>query len=145
MRAEVRQAEPPDALRMSTRLREADLLEVKAHHLSPFSALWQGIKESRRCFTATLEGEPILIFGIVHAADEPKTGNIWLLGTDDIKKIGFQFLRESPAYIEEMSQGYDLLTNQVHMENELHIKWLKHLGMTFIAVRPPFLEFAKII
>lgn len=145
MRAEVRLAEPPDALRMSPHLRDADLLEVKAHYLSPFSALWGGIKDSETCYTATLEDKPILIFGIVHAADEPKTGNIWLLGTDDIKKIAFQFLRESPEYIDQMCQGYELVTNFVHMENELHIKWLKRLGMNFISLRPPFLEFAKII
>ena len=75
---------------------------------------------------------------------EEGIGFIWLLGTDEIKDISWQFLRESREWLEKISSPYKMVCNMVHEENTVHIKWLKFLGFTFLKRTKPFIEFARI-
>jgi len=130
---------------MSPRLREADLLELRAHgQTDVFKALLYCVRSSEKCYTVWVDEEPAAIFGAGRLSQEPSVGSIWLLGTPEIETIKIQFLRESRKWLEEVGQDYDLLTNVVHEDNQLHIRWLKWLGMSFITRQPPFLEFAKL-
>jgi hypothetical protein len=138
-------AESRDAVRMSPWLREADRLELRAHGQDDaYIALEFSIRASEKCYTVWVDDVPAAIFGVALLSEDPRVGSIWLLGTPKIETIKIQFLRESRKWLEDVSQGYDLLTNVVHEDNELHIRWLRWLGMSFVARYSPFVEFAKI-
>ena len=82
------------------------------------------------------------MFGV--APRDEDIGFIWLLGTDEIKDISWQFLRESREWLEKISSPYKMVCNMVHEENTVHIKWLKFLGFTFLKHTKPFIEFSRI-
>lgn len=143
--AEVRPACYQDIVSLEDRLRPADLLEIKAAGTNPRDGLTECLLSSSKAFTVTLDENPIAIFGVSPMASEGlSVGALWMMGTPDIEGIKFQFLRESRKWLSEVSEGYDLLTNLVHANNELHIKWLRWLGVSIIRHQPPFLEFALI-
>ena len=137
--------ESRDAVRMAPWLREADRLELKAHgQKDSYKALVASVRASDKCYTVWIDEEPAAIFGVATIDVDPRVGSIWLLGTPKIETIKIQFLRESRRWLEDVSQGYDLLTNVVHQDNDLHIRWLRWLGMSFLNHQPPFVEFAKV-
>lgn len=130
---------------MCRRLRPADLVELEAHgETNTLVALLRAVRRSEKSYTVWLDDLPAAIFGVGRSPQDASVGVVWLLGTPEIETIKIQFLRESRKWLEEMSQGYDLLTNVVHEDNQLHIRWLKWLGMSFIRHQPPFVEFVKI-
>ena len=140
----VRPAHRRDAVEIYGDLRPDDLMEIEALGLCPMKAILSSVDVSEKCYTIWVEDKPVGIFGIARAADELPTGFPWLMGTPGIMDVGWQFLRESRKWLEELADGFDLLTNIVHEDNELSVKWLRFLGMQFIERKPPFLEFAKI-
>jgi hypothetical protein len=138
---------------MASIMREADKLEVDAAgQPSPQAALIRGFLESRPCLTVEHAGTPAAIFGVVPVQGVgPKVGIVWLLGTDAILKFRSTFLRDSRAWLEDVSKDYDMLMNCIDARNELHIRWVKWLGFTFVAQHDkfgpyglPFLEFVRI-
>ena len=139
------------ALAMAPRLRAADKAEVAAMSgRYPVNALLAGL-EGDVCLTAASpQGDPILMFGVAPSRF-PDAGFLWMLATDDILKHRFQFLRQSPAYVDSLHDFYPLLHNYVDARNELHIRWLEWIGCTFIKThtrmgvqRRPFHEFVRI-
>ena len=77
-------------------------------------------------------------------------GAIWLLATPDIKRIRFSFLRESRKVVNLLNHKYKVLWNFVDCRNELHLRWLKWCGFTFLRKlnygvnQKPFYEFIKL-
>ena len=77
-------------------------------------------------------------------------GSIWLLATPEIYRIRFSFLRECKKVVNLLNRKYKLLWNYVDCRNELHIRWLKWCGFTFLRKinygvnQKPFYEFVKI-
>ena len=143
--AEVRPSRYQDIDQLEDRLRPADLLEIKAGGTTPREGLSDGLLSCSKAFTVWLDEKPIAIFGVSPVASEGlSVGALWLMGTPEIEEIKFQFLRDSRKWLKELSENYDLLTNFVHANNELHIKWLRWLGVSIIRHQPPFLEFAFI-
>ena len=135
-----------DCESLAGQLRPADLKELQAHKVTPEVALRVGYEASTPCYTVEHEGEAIAMFGVspLTVGVPEGAGAVWLLGSDRIKDIRTRFLRESRKWLEEISKPYDLLANAVHDENELHIRWLKFLGFTFVRKVSPFIEFARI-
>lgn len=95
------------------------------------------------------EGVNVALAGINPHDD--MTAQIWMIATDDLEKHGIEFLRNCRAFVKEITLGYGLLYNWVMEENEVHVKWLKWLGFTFIKRHPtfgaagvPFLTFVRI-
>ena len=155
MKAIVRDSNLGDALKMSTNLRKADYEELRAGHgnsVDPAFILKEGIETSDTPKTVEYNNEPIAIFGVVNSTvDNPNMGWVWLLGTDKIKEIKIQFLRESKEHLAQQEKKYDILANYVDARNEVHIKWLRWLGFNFIrkienfgVENRPFYEFARI-
>jgi len=142
---------------MAPKLRKADLNEIQAGlGIHPLKALGVGFTESRPCLTAadSADDEPIAMFGVVPVGSEgtPRTGSIWLLGTDGIYPHKTQFLRESKARLAEVCAGYDVVGNFIDARNGLHIIWLKWLGFTLLRKIPhfgaegrEFIEFVKVV
>lgn len=74
----------------------------------------------------------------------------WMLASDDLKRIRKSFLKECRAYVQEMSQGFQILTNSAWSQNDVHVQWLKWLGFKFFKAKPMgydnelFYEFYKV-
>lgn len=152
---EVRMADRgSDAEYIGTHLRQADLQEMHAvmgGHVDPVQALKYGIETSYFPFVATIDGVPACVFGAVPEPHDDRFGSVWLMGTDAITNHPRTFLRHSKEYLEKVAEPFSLLWNCVDKRNDVHIRWLKWMGFTFIKEIPsfgeqrrPFLEFAKV-
>jgi hypothetical protein len=140
----------PDCYYIASRLREHDKKDVKAAGLEPHRALLDGYIYSSDLRTICLpDGTPAAMFGVAPIkADGLNIGSIWLLGTDELVKYRWKFLRESRYWLRHMSVGFDLLCNCVHRDNTEHIRWIRWLGFSFLrhteSHGEPIIEFAKI-
>jgi hypothetical protein len=135
---------------MAPRLRLADQQEVMAAgYSSPLAALQSGFNDSDRLTVGVDEQDrPVVIFG--RCPMDPLAAAIWLLATDEISKHRVSFLRQSRHFVDEFHKGYPVLFNLVDERNELHVNWLRWLGLTFLKRHPsigpenrPFLEFVS--
>ena len=143
--AHVRLSVDKDLGHLMHRLRAADLKELQAHKADAETALRHGLKFSQPCYTIEHADCPIGMFGVARHPVIPSVGVVWLLGSEEIGAVDvrMRFLRESKEWLDKIGEGFDLLCNVVHEENELHIKWLKFLGFNFIQHNPPFYEFVR--
>lgn len=131
-------------------MRPEDVAECRAYSgATPSEALLNGFKISSESYTATLKGEPIMIFGVVPV--EEMAAAIWLLSTPEIEDVSLTFLRESRRIISDFHDRWPVLFNYVDARNEVHLKWLRWIGFVFIARHPEFgiekrefIEFIKI-
>jgi hypothetical protein len=149
----VRLSEHSDCRIVAENMRQADIAEIKANsNGTPLNALNNGFTCSLPCFTIIKQPDiPVGMFGTVPMSPAaPRTGMIWMLGTDELWDIRFVFLRESKYWLNQMSKGYDFVYNVIDKRNELHLKWLEWLGFKFIREIPeygvegrPFLEFVR--
>jgi len=96
-------------------------------------------------------GKPVGMWGVVDQGDG--LGRIWLLATDELvtdKPNSIQFLRQAKPWLKAMLERYDVLFNYADARNEVHLKWLRWMGFTFIAKHSnyghegrTFLEFVR--
>ena len=134
--------DPPD---LATRLRDADQVELDAHNVTAELALGMGFKFSAPCLTIEHDGKPIGMFGVTPVEGVKEVGQVWLLGSEEINDIRYQFLRESRKWLTDISKDYELLCNVVHEDNVLHHRWLRFLGFRFLNHHSPFFEFARFV
>jgi hypothetical protein len=149
--AYVRLASEDDAAYLAPRLRKEDLDEIRANSgRDPLEALLYGVQVSTPAYTIIHDNNPVAIFG-AGPLPFPNLGFIWMLGSPELMKCQIPFLRQSKRWIEQMHTDVaPMLCNVVDARNEVHIKWLKWCGFTFIkrheefgVERRPFLEFAR--
>ena len=146
-------AKERDIDHIASNMRQADLDEIQAVGTpDPHEALTKGYKDSKPyCYSGISRGVPVAMFGVVPFEDEPKFGSIWLLGTDHISDdIPIGFLRWSKKFFPTVMEPYDMVCNVVDKRNEVHIKWIKWLGFSFIREivhgpeKRPFYEFVRL-
>lgn len=124
-------------IQMSSHLREADVQEVKAASgATPEEALTRSFNRSSKCWVAVLRGRPILAFGVAPLSIMGFIGSPWLLATDEILKVRREFIRESKRYVNEMSEGFELLQNYVDARNRVSINWLSWCGFVMEDAEP---------
>jgi len=148
----VRRARAHDCVLMAETLRPADKAEVyAAAGIQPFDALFQGLQNSDLPVVGADENDIPVAMGGVCSTEEPLAGLVWMLATTDIEKHKISFLRQSRDLVMGWHDRYPVLFNAVDERNELHIKWLRWLGFTFIRRIPehgfekrPFLEFVRL-
>ena len=137
---------------ISPRLRQADKDEcLAATGKEPLGILYQSLMIGDLTLTMrTPEGERVGLCGVAPSPLE-NAGVVWMCATDAIMKHQMAFLRRSKAALNYLSQDYGVLHNCVDARNEIHIKWLKWMGFTFInkhekygAEQRPFYEFVRI-
>lgn len=140
-----------DCVYLAKHLREADKNEVQAVlgkcDLEALVLSWSHTKDPYTIF----KGEtPAGVFGV--APVWPGIGCVWLVGTEDLVRNRWSFLRQSKGWLDRISSGYGLLYNYVDERNTAHIRWIEWLGFTFIArhenhgyEQRPFLEFVRIV
>lgn len=96
-----------------------------------------------------LDGKVVCMFGI--GGKKGEVGVPWMLASDLLTKIRKPFLRESKAWLEEMSEGFPFLYNVAWTQNKEHIRWLKWLGFDFGIPKQLgpdgeyYIEFTKVI
>jgi hypothetical protein len=145
-------ADQTAASSIATNMRREDLNEIQAIGVpDPHEALCKGMAQSKpECYVASVKEVPIAMFGVVPFDDEPKFGSIWLLGTDQIKEVPISFLKKSRKVLPAIIEPYEMVCNVVDKRNEVHIKWIKWLGFSFIREticgpeNRPFYEFARL-
>lgn len=141
-----RKSEYSDVEFLAPQLRFEDKREIlSATGQNPFQGLLTSYVQSQFCFTITnKKNVPVGMFGV------SKEGAIWLLATDDIKKIKISFMKECRKVVDFFNTKHRILWNYVDCRNELHIRWLKWCGFTFLRkvnyghLQQPFYEFIKI-
>jgi hypothetical protein len=150
----VRESVPQDVRDLAPRLRIMDKMEIAAATgEKPLIALGRGFADSKPCYTVDYKGTPCAMFGVVpdlSGTHFTRFGAIWLLGSDDIPLFRKSFLKNSKAWVAQISEGFDVVGNYVDARNLRHIRWLKWLGFKFVGtvkrgpLNLPFHEFYKV-
>ena len=131
---------------LADKLRYEDKREIlDATGFTPLSGLIYSYVSTEVCFTILDEDNiPVGMFGV------SKDGAIFLLASNEIKRIRFSFLRESRKVVDFLNTKYPILWNFVDCRNELHLRWLKWCGFKFLrkikygVSLKPFYEFIRI-
>ena len=148
----LRKTDYDDVYFLAPRLRQADYDEcLAATGREPLGALLDGLKYGDTTLTMVAPtGVPVGLLGVGKSLIKD-AGTIWLCATDDIEKYQITFLRHSKQVLHKLQQDYLVLHNYVDARNELHIKWLKWMGFSFInkherwgVEQRPFYEFVRI-
>jgi hypothetical protein len=76
---------------------------------------------------------------------------VWLLASPGLVTIQREFMRQTRPVLDGFHASYPLLWNLVDARNEVHIRWLRYFGFTFLHLHPhvgpeglPFYEFVRI-
>lgn len=135
----VRPTVPADCIELASTMRVEDKEEIwHSSRILPLDALRLGLNYSDVCWTVEWEDKVVAIFGVSRKDD--LVGIPWMLASEDLKKIRKSFLKESKDYLEQMFQGYTLLSNSAWSKNTIHIQWLRWLGFSFLPAQPRGLE-----
>ena len=146
----LRLATEVDCIYLSEHLRKEDIQEIKAvvGNLPLLLSLLIGHKLSAvPLVICDAESKPVAMLGVV---PNGLIGFIWMVGTDDLKKISLSFLRNSKDVCDVLKGKHQILHNYVDKRNKLHINWLKWMGFTIIneinygIENRKFYEFVKI-
>ena len=150
LKPHLRVATEEDCIYLSKRLRKEDYQEIKAvSGLSPLISLLIGLEISDvPLVICNKKNKPVAMLGVV---PQGLFGAIWMVGTEDLKKISLSFIKNCKGVCDVLQKDYQLLNNFVDARNTLHINWLKWMGFTFInkhqrygVERRLFYEFVKI-
>lgn len=146
--ATVRAYRKGDEIELAPRLRAADLMEIDASSsLAPVDCLREGGEKSAPSCTIIDEHDtPLAMFGVSDG------GRVWLLGSDALVsgKTLRQFISQCRRYVDAIPNDPPLW-NYIDARNEVHIRWLRWMGFTFIRFIPAhgpqgraFYEFRRI-
>ena len=134
MNVEIRGVGPADVILLCDNMRDIDLLECKAmSDKEPFPAILEAIAKSERTLCAYADGDLVAIWGIGKMGMFSRSGSPWMLCTPRVydKQVRRQFLRRSREEFSSLTRGFSRLSNVVHKDNALSIRWLKWLGFDF--------------
>ena len=146
----LRLANEDDCIYLAENLREDDYREIKAvTGLPPLLSLLTGLKSSQvPLVICDNQGKVVAMLGVV---PNGLIGSIWMVGTPDLKRISVSFLKNCQDVFTVLKNNFSVLHNYVDARNELHIRWLRWMGFSFIKKhqsygieQKPFYEFVKI-
>lgn len=149
LKPHLRIATEDDCIYLSKNLRDDDYREIQAvTGLPALISLLTGLKiSSVPLVICDDQSKPVAMLGVVPTG---LIGSIWMVGTDDLKKISLSFLRHSKKVCDVLKGKHQVLHNYVDKRNKLHINWLKWMGFTIInevnfgIENRKFYEFVKI-
>lgn len=127
----VKAASYGDVNRLANRMRDIDRREAAAFGHSPKRALVNGLRASTLCWTVTLDGEPVAMFGVAPVSILNRTGAPWMLGTYAISRSHRAILKLAPPLLRAMLDDYPRLENLISVDNVTSIAWLDRLGFAF--------------
>lgn len=132
-------ATPELVERMVGKLRSEDNAESLAMCGHPADwGLLNGFRFSEKCWVAMQDDEPVACFGVKSSGLLSDTGVPWLLGTDKVREIQREFIRQSRSYVQQMREGYRVLENWVDARNTISINWLRWCGFSIESFPRPF-------
>ena len=136
-----------DIVSLAPNLRYEDKREVETLGSTSEKSLLNGYLHAQVCRSIIdRHGQVVGMYGVVPADD--KTGLVWMLGSEGLKKIKIAFLKESRSEVNGMNTLLPHLWNIIDSRNELHLKWLKWCGFKIIGERMvnnvKFYEFCKV-
>jgi hypothetical protein len=146
----LRLANEDDCIYLAENLREDDYREIKAvTGLPPLLSLLTGLKSSQvPLVICDNQDKVVAMLGVV---PNGLIGSIWMVGTPDLKRISISFLKNCQDVFTVLKNNFSVLHNYVDARNELHIRWLRWMGFSFIKKhqtygieQKPFYEFVKI-
>lgn len=127
--AYVRQAVMQDSLKLAPNMRKADKIEIKdSDNVDPLQALIYPFTSEGNLIYSIVDQEKVIgMFGSVPTNDKD-FGVVWMLSSEDLFKFQKRFIKESPYWIERISDNYKYVYNFVDERNVKSIRWLKYLG-----------------
>ncbi len=148
MKAEIVTARYEHISHIAANVRESDRQELFDYSLlSPVEALERSYSISKLAWTGLIDGEPVVMFGVVSASLLSDTGIPWMIGTTELDKHQITFLKRCKPVVHKMNMCYKRLENYVAAYNIKAIQWLKWLRFEFDEPQPmglfkkPFIKF----
>ena len=139
MRKRWRVATLEDISYVVPRLRAEDNEEAKAMWGITPAQFFRGAGTNENIYCIyNREGTPVALGGVAALASSPGVAQIWMVATPELENHQIEFLKHSKRFIQEVSAPFMLVYNYVHAKNEVHLKWLKWCGFTFINRLPRF-------
>jgi len=133
----IREATHDDVIAIMPRLREADLLELElAAGPDVEATLRRAVETPGENLAGELDGEVVVLGGC--ASFSEGVGVPWMVGTDALTRDLRTFIQLGEVMLARYEKQYTLLTNFVHAENAVHIRWLRHIGFSFGETIPDF-------
>lgn len=133
MRVEIRPSIESDMDAIESDIRPADVLEMRALGTTTRDAMQQGLGLSDWALTGLLDGIPVCMFGVAPFDVLLGKGVPWMIAANGLERGQMQFLRKCRPVVGWMLESYPNLSNLVHAENAIAIKWLRWLGFVFVA------------
>lgn len=116
-------------------LRKADMDELRAATgKHPWDALKFSVLHSNEFTDISYEDETGEIINVFGLASSQGIGIPWMLASPRLTKYQKLLMSYSKRIIEEMLFLFPLLLNHVDSRNEVHIRWLQHMGFKFTGV-----------
>ena len=109
-------------------MRDMDKLECFSVGVDPSKAVESSMDYSDMSFTImTKDNKVMAIFG-AGQANEPF---IWMLGTNQVDRYAKDFLKHCRNWVWAFASFYGSVSNRIHVDNLVCIKWLKWCGAEF--------------
>jgi hypothetical protein len=116
------------AKELSKGLRDMDQLECFCFGMDPSKAVESSMATSDMSFTVMTKDDKVMaIFG-AGEGDEPF---IWMLGTNQVDRYAKDFLKHCRKWVWSLAGYYGEVSNWIHADNLVCIKWLKWCGAEF--------------
>jgi len=121
-----------DAVMLSVNLRPDDLAEVLATSgRLPVQVLVEGVRDSTECWTVTLDGHVMCMWGVVESGDTVlagRSGCAWMLTSPLVETHAKDFWRACKAILPGVLDDWVTLTNWIDVRHEKAIRWATRLG-----------------
>ena len=109
-------------------MREMDKLECFCVGSAPSKAVESSMNASDMSFTVmTKDNKVMAMFG----AGEGHEPFIWMLGTNQVELYAKDFLKHCRKWVWSLASHYGSVSNWIHTDNLVCIKWLKWCGAEF--------------
>lgn len=121
-----------DILRVARKMRSSDRREIMASHgAEPEYALRQSLAVSTMAWVIRWEDRAIGFFGVGATSALSDHGVPWMLATDELDRVGREFLRQSRRCIKKMLERHSFLENWIDVRNTTSIRWAEWCGFKF--------------
>ena len=131
MIVDFRPPKPRDVRHIAANMAPMDALECSIFGRTPAEGLERSVNVSDMAVTCVIDGRPQAMLGVAALSLIDDTGSPWLLGTTELRRHARLFVTAAPPLIAAMQERYSRLTNYVHADNRVSIRWLGKLGFDF--------------